>query len=171
MIYKGKNLWNTWLNGPATTRYQVSSNGWMEVATFIDWFEMVFLEHTKSIEGPKLLIFDGHVSHMSLEVVKMAIDNNVSIVCLPPHSTHILQPLDVAVFGPMKRAWASILEKYNEKSYNIDKELFPRLLKHLTESKTAFLRRHAVAGFETCGIYPFSPEAISDEKLKVCQYL
>jgi hypothetical protein len=29
----------------------------------------------------------------------------ILIVCLPPHTTHILQPCDVGVFGPLASAW------------------------------------------------------------------
>ena len=138
----------------------------MESDTFLDWFQHVFLAHTTHITGPKLLILDGHISHISLEVVRLAMANEVHMICLPPHSTHILQPLDVAVFAPMKAAWHLILEKHNSKSFDITKVLFPVLLKKLVENNKAFQRRHAVAGFETCGIYPFNPQMISDDKLK-----
>ena len=168
VIYKGKNLYSSWLNGPPSTHYQCSTNGWMESTTFLDWFKCLFLEHVDNIKGPKVLILDGHSSHLSLEVVLLAKENNVSIICLPAHTTHILQPLDVAVFAPMKRAWGDIIEKHNQKSYNINKTLFPELLNKLVNSKKAFLRRHAVAGFEASGLYPLNQNAISDEKLKKC---
>ena len=32
---------------------------------------------------------------------------NIDLLILPPHCSHILQPLDVAVFGPLKTALAS----------------------------------------------------------------
>ena len=36
---------------------------------------------------------------MTLEVIKMARDNDVHLLCIPAHTTHILQPLDVGVFS------------------------------------------------------------------------
>lgn len=33
---------------------------------------------------------------------------------LPENSTHILQPLDVAVFGPMKAKWREVLASWKE---------------------------------------------------------
>ena len=45
---------------------------------------------------------DNHESHISIPLIELAIANNVCLLGLPPHTTHILQPLDVGVFGPLK---------------------------------------------------------------------
>ncbi len=39
------------------------------------------------------------------------IDNNIILFLLPPHSSHLLQPLDIGVFGPVKSAMAVQLNK------------------------------------------------------------
>ena len=169
VLYKAKNLYNTWVNGgPDGCFYNVSSNGWMQQDTFKDWFTSVFIAKTAQLIGPKLLVLDGHVSHITLDVINAATANNITILCLPPHSTHILQPLDVAVFKPVKTAWRDIVQEFQRTNRfkNIDKEDFPSLLKKLVESDKAFLRRHAVAGFETTGIYPVKRQAITSEQLK-----
>ena len=54
----------------------------------------------------------SHHSHMSLELIREARDNKVVILCLPPNTTHLLQPLDVSVFAPLKKAWKKILKEY-----------------------------------------------------------
>jgi hypothetical protein len=51
----------------------------------------------------RLLIMDGHSSHMIAFCMQKAID----LMILPPLCSHILQPLDVGVFAPLKRALAS----------------------------------------------------------------
>jgi hypothetical protein len=33
---------------------------------------------------------------------------------LPENSTHLLQPLDVSVFGPLKRRWREVLEAWKD---------------------------------------------------------
>ena len=40
---------------------------------------------------------DAHASNLSIGLIDKAIENNVILLCLPPHTTHMLQPLDVAV--------------------------------------------------------------------------
>lgn len=71
------------------------------------WFRDVFVPKvTVSSEGrPVLLIYDGHGSHVVAEIRKLAIDNNIHLYKLPPHTTHKLQPLDVGIFGPIQRYW------------------------------------------------------------------
>ena len=59
---------------------------------------------------------DGHHSHISLDLIRTARDSNVILLCLPPNTTHLLQPLDVGVFGPLKTAWRSILKRYKLES-------------------------------------------------------
>jgi hypothetical protein len=64
----------------------------METITFEEWFSKVFLKHAKSVEGAKILIFDGHISHISLQVIDEVRNNNIHIILLPAHTTHFLQP-------------------------------------------------------------------------------
>ena len=48
---------------------------------------------------PILLVLDGHGSHDTLPIIDLALSHGIIIFCLPPHTTHKLQPLDVGVFG------------------------------------------------------------------------
>ena len=55
---------------------------------------------------------DNLSAHLSFEVIKMCEENNIVFCFLPDNSTHILQPLDVAFFHPLKVAWRYILQKW-----------------------------------------------------------
>jgi len=46
------------------------------------------------------------------EFVKYAIDHNIHLMCLPSHSTHILQPLDVGIFGPLSTYYKQELQDH-----------------------------------------------------------
>ena len=109
VVYKAKIADPAWMeNGPIGTRYTSSDSVWMEEAQFTEWFCSVFLPATESVRKSLpvmlIIILDGHGSHISLKVVTCARENNTIIFCLPPHTTHILQPLDVSVFRTVKRA-------------------------------------------------------------------
>jgi hypothetical protein len=55
---------------------------------------------------------DGHYSHTrKLEVITLAGENHVDIICLPPHSNHKMQPLDKAFMGPLKTFDCQEIEK------------------------------------------------------------
>ena len=73
----------------------------METETFAAWFNH-FADFVK--ERPLLLLFDGHLTHISIPVIKRALDENI-IVKFPPHVTDVLQPLDISCFGPLKQVW------------------------------------------------------------------
>lgn len=157
VVYKGLNLRNTWTyNGPTDCRFNISESGWMEIPNFLDWFKTLFLPFVDKIEGPKLLIYDGHSSHISVEVCEAAIMHDVHILVLPAHSSHIYQPLDVSVYKSMKSSWKKILDDwYISNNSSVTKEVFPSLFnKVIIDLK----RSNAVSGFEATGIYPFDPK-------------
>ena len=114
---------------------------------------------------PVVLFFDGHHSHMSISLIELARSNNVHLVCFPPHCTHILQPLDVSVFGPVKATWRKVLKEHQLETCaaTVTKEEFPMLLARLLEK--SFLPRQLTSGFYKCGLCPLSREAIPSHKL------
>ena len=78
----------------------------MTEINFIDWFRNLFIPALPD-ERPVMLIFDGHETHMKYEVRQLALKHGIVIVIakLPPHTTHLLQPLDLAVFKPLKEGY------------------------------------------------------------------
>jgi hypothetical protein len=52
-------------------------------------------------ENKVLLILDGHGSHKHLDALEFVKVNGVILLCLPPHCTHRMQPLDVSFFRPL----------------------------------------------------------------------
>ena len=168
IVYKGKNLWARWMQGgPAASMYTVSDSGWMEGDNFLQWFQKMFLPSVKSLttKYPIVLFFDGHHSHLTMDLIKLARENNIHLICFPPHCTHILQPLDVSVFSPVKDVWRKILKEYQlgTCAATVTKEDFPRLISKLWE--ISFLPGHLRSGFLKCGLCPLRREAISSGKL------
>ena len=84
-------------DGPDDSVYAKSESGWIDTELFITWFKKIFLKHSVA-QRPLLLLIDGHKSHMGLELVDLCRENSIILFCLPPHTTHALQPLDVSVF-------------------------------------------------------------------------
>jgi len=166
VVFKGLHLYSTWCSGgPESARYTCSPSGWMESLQFLEWFSKVFVESTKELDGGKLLIFDGHSSHHSEQVVSIAEAYNVELLCLPARTSSILQPLHVGVFKSVKAAWRKLLRTfYDETRYlNVHKKQFPKLLKE--DDGGAFSRTNATNAFEARGIFPPNRNKISEEKL------
>ena len=66
-------------------------------------------------------------------------ENGITILKLPSHTSHVLQPLDVGVFWPAKVAWQKILDQFFKQSNfsTVGKAEFPNLLKQLHDSPDA----------------------------------
>ena len=63
--------------------------------------------HDKAAGEYGLLICDGHDSYITGQYIGHCMDNNIVLMILPPHSSHLTQPLDVGVFGPLKKHMAA----------------------------------------------------------------
>ncbi|KAH5056627.1 hypothetical protein HBH95_250220 [Parastagonospora nodorum] len=66
-----------------------------------------FNKHTKRrvIGAYRLLIIDGYESYDSLEFQQYCKDNKIITICMPPYLLHLLQPLNVGCFAPLKKAY------------------------------------------------------------------
>ena len=68
-----------------------------------------FEPHTwRTMDGKvltRILIVNGHASHLHYSMLSWALEQNIHVICLPSKSTHILQPLDVGCFGLLQRQY------------------------------------------------------------------
>ena len=88
IIFSGKNLQSTWRGNNAlpNTFYGVSENGWITSQIFAEWFDKFT---TTVTQRPLLLVFDGHLSHVSIPVIEKAIAEDITILKFPPHVTNL----------------------------------------------------------------------------------
>lgn len=89
---------------------RLSPKGWINADLFLEWLE--FFSKNISPARPVLLIMDSHASHVSPTVLAYTQSNKIILFTMPAHTSHILQPLDVGVFRPLKAAWRAELQKY-----------------------------------------------------------
>ena len=111
--------WDTETNLPGDWALRTTENGWTDNKTGVDWLKY-FDKHTASrIKGAyRMLVLDGHNSHISAEFDHYCETNKIIPLCLPPHSSHLTQPLDVGCFGPLKRAYGDEINKFSMMSIN-----------------------------------------------------
>lgn len=165
IVYKAQNKYNGWIeNGPKGARYNRSKSGWFDGRIFEDWFLFTVLPYFKK-QGPKpkALIGDNLASHLSLHVISECEKNNIKFILLPPNSTHLCQPLDVAFFRPLKRGWRESLTNWKAKNRGcIPKTEFPRILKKtldkLGENNTS--SQNLISGFKASGIFPLDSNKV-----------
>lgn len=97
---------------PADWAISLSENGWTTNEIGLDWLKH-FDRHTKDrTQGSyRLHILDGHESHESLQFKLYCEEQRIVTLCMPPHSSHLLQPLDVGCFGPLRKAYGNQIEQ------------------------------------------------------------
>jgi hypothetical protein len=110
-----------------------------------------------------LVVLDGHSSRKTLEAVELARENNITLLTLPPHTSHRLQPLDVTFFGPLKKAYSKEVGKWMMNNpgkrvtdYDICEIFTPAY------NRVASIEK-AVSGFKATGIYPFNADIFTAE--------
>ena len=117
LIYQGTSgdLQNTWmedLQEGEEAFFTSAENGWSSDALGLAWLRRFHqCTHQKSSRR-RLLIIDGHSSHVNWGFVSCAEDFRILLLVLPPHTIHQLQPLDVDLFSPLSQAYSSELLKY-----------------------------------------------------------
>lgn len=164
MVFPRKNFKSFMLNqAPRGTLGLAQPTGWMNTELFPEVIKHFVKVTGSSKDNPSLLIFDNHDSHLAPEALNIAKDSGVTILTIPPHSSHKLQPLDVAVFGPLQTfynaAADSWMMRHPGKPISIH-EVGELLGQAFDKSMTPV---NIKSGFRKTGIFPFDRNIFTDE--------
>lgn len=145
-----------------------SETGWMTGALFFEFISNVFhpflLE--KKIPLPVIVFIDGHASHLTLHTSKFCKEHGIILVALLPNSTHLIQPMDVAVFRVLKENWKKKVHQWRVS--NLDQPVLkkihfaPLLEETMAECITPSILQN---GFRKTGLVPWNPEAVDYSKI------
>src|SRR6218665_3769599 len=80
----------------------IDLRGWFDSVCFEDWFQAMLLPELKKFPGKHILKGDNLSSHINSSVLELWEENNIKFIALPPKSTHLTQPLDVAFLDLLK---------------------------------------------------------------------
>jgi len=159
LVYTGEYTNTGWIptSTPLDWRFSASTKGWTSHSLGYEWLTTVFEPETKpSTPRRRLLVTDGHSSHLTAKFIAFCLDNAIDLVVLPPHSSHITQPLDVAIFSPLKTYLTSETDRLSRYDPGrISKVEWTRAF--ILARKKAFQTSSILSGFRKTGIYPLSP--------------
>jgi Skp family chaperone for outer membrane proteins len=168
LLYKGssRDLQDTWvedLREKDLFHFASTENGWTNDAYGMEWLKTVFepLTRPKRATTKRLLIVDGHSSHVNLAFIEYASRHGIIILILPPHSTHRLQPLDLNCFLPLGTKYGVHLNEWFHKSFgqvSMTKRTFLPIFRLAWEE--SFTKDNIQGGFRKAGIWPFSPPIV-----------
>ena len=149
-------------NAPPGSLLAAQKKGWVNAVLYLQWFK--FFINNIPPARPILLIQDGHSSHISIELIELAKENKIHLLCLPAHTTHVLQPLDVSVFSSFKcnigKALNSLIRTSpgrvptTEDVPEVIAQAWPQSLTPI----------NLMSGFRKTGIHPLNPGCIHDRE-------
>ena len=141
-----------------------TQKGWMDSRA-----SSQFIDHFDEFAGPErpvVLLFDSVSSHINIDTFSKAASKGIELYRLVPNATHLVQPLDKGVFGPLKTAWYTTVRKNTRENPGqpIGKRNFAA---KLAEANLAFYKPSIIINsFRSSGIYPVSREAVPNDRLK-----
>src|SRR5436190_17682455 len=105
------------------------------------------------------LICDDHDSHISGRFIHHCFQHDIVLILLPPHCSHLLQPLDVCIFGPLKSALSKELDHiFRTRISTLQKiEWFQAFMKAHVSSINV---KNIQGGWHGTGIYPMNPTRV-----------
>jgi 4-hydroxybenzoate polyprenyltransferase len=161
VIFKAKSIQHQWFRNEFLTKHPdwyvtFSENGWTSNDIAIEWLEKVFLPQTATddLVDCRLLIVDGHGSHTSDAFMTMCYLNNVYLLFLPAHTSHVLQPLDLGCFSSLKTAYRKLINEHITLT-DTTKVGKANFLEFYAKAREIGLREENVrSGWKATGLYP-----------------
>ncbi len=163
-VFPGKRVNNDLLTGcsPGSSG-TVSATGWSNSDIFYDYMTTHFIRYmTYPQEGDyTLVLYDGHKSHISLRVIQWAREKNIILFVLPPHCSHLLQPMDVGCYRPFSIAFSKECQSFMQahpRQVITKFDIGSLGSKAYVQSMTA---GNLQAAFKVAGIYPLDRSVIA----------
>ena len=164
VIFCGMKLSSEWLISPELTkgwRFSCTKRGWTSDVHGLEWLRRCFEPETreKANGGWRILILDGHGSHVTLDFMKHCRDHKIILLRLVPHTSHLCQPLDVGLFGPLKSTLSAKLEPlFQTEVSRIRKSEWLTAFAEARED--TFSESNVLGGWRGAGLLPFDPDKV-----------
>ncbi|KAJ6258131.1 hypothetical protein Dda_7047 [Drechslerella dactyloides] len=145
-------------------QWAISEKGQSNTDLAVSWLKLCFHPKSYKISRPKqrLLLLDGHSSHISVAFIDFCIENRIIALCLPPHSTHVLQPLDLGAFSPYKRAYSRMIDRFcRNGGTGLGKRDFVNIIPKARSE--ALTKRNMKAGYKQAGLVPWDPLSVLEK--------
>lgn len=151
----------SWYQGlPDNWLVGVSESGYSNDQLAYEWLKHFdrFSAYRSKVNR-RLLLFDGHNSHCTYEFVTYCNENDIIPFCLPPHTTHLLQPLDVVIFQPYKYHHAQATDDATRTGCTgFSRSEFLHAIQSIRDKtfKSSTIRK----GFRQTDLIPYNPQEV-----------
>jgi len=153
--------WHRESTTPPDWTFAISKKGWIDEELALTWLRDIFEPSTRPtrLQQKRLLIVDGHNSHIQHDFVDFCVKSNIIALCLPSHSTHMVQPLDVGCFSPYKRYYGVEVDNATRNGVTaINKTIFIDLLQKAR--RRTLIQSTILSAWRGAGLVPFDPDIV-----------
>ena len=160
-----------------------SPSGWVTSKLFFAW-TVFFVDEIKKrrerlqwIYGaqidqfPCFLFLDGHKSRLNACAIELLYANNIRVIVLPAHTSHVTQPFDVSIAASFKIALRnskdSIPQWMENKMRGFNqtaRQRYMNIVAILDSWNKAATIKNIKSGFEKAGLYPFNMQRVTSNK-------
>ena len=107
-IFPQKNMQSYFIvSAPSMVDAACNKSGWMKQVEFVKYMQHFIKYANPSCDKPALLFLNNYSSHLSLDAVDLARDNDIIMCTFLPHFLHKMQPLNLFVCGPVKAYYST----------------------------------------------------------------
>lgn len=163
-IFKSKTLMTNQISDDEKLEwaYAVSYKGWNTGDHFEQWVRKIFIPFTapKNSQDYRILIMDNHATHYSEELKLVLKDARVIPIYLPPHCLHLMQPLDVGVFKPVKDHYRKLVARYFDRhaTHVVPKDKFIEFW--IGSRNLRMTKENISSGFRKSGLWPIDKQMV-----------
>ena len=165
MIFKGlerfKEEWRPVGMGTEDWQWYTSPKGWTNDYLGYQWLTTLFQPSTIPLDPSqrRLLILDGHGSHIRADFLAYCMRHAMNVMVLPPHSSHLTQPLDVGIFRPLKQAMASTTNRVAR--FDDGRMSRATWIVNIVQVRSKALTESNIrSGWRNAGLRPFRPSLL-----------
>ena len=155
-----QNTWVTEVNPiDHNVHFASTATGWTNENLGFEWLTNIFDRFTKekARQGRdyRLLILDGHNSHLNMRFIDWCGLHRIILAFFPSHSTHRLQPLDVSLFGPLAQFYSEEADLWLQQCTGLrsftKRDFFTIFWVAFTK---AFSKKNILSAFKKTGLQP-----------------
>jgi len=147
-----------------------SNSGYITSEIFLNYFLSVIIPYINASrsnfnldQSTALILMDNCRAHITENLNQICSQNNILILTFPPHTSHLLQPLDLVIFGLFKR------KKVSLSWYSQFPEIVQRIAEISNRIRSVSTPENIRSSFRRSGIYvnysqiPHTIKIIPDE--------
>ena len=162
VIFKGKSVQQQWFltdkEDLGGWLFTATDKGWVNQTVALEWLEKIFIPRTQPDDPTqqRLLVLDGHNSHTTMDFMWLCHTNNIHVIYLPAHTSHVLQPLDLSIFSPLKHSYRKYLNQLNNWSESTVMGKMAMIQCVQKARHDALTSKNIKAGWKATGLWPVS---------------